>query len=107
MTFQQFLRWWVSVVTFLIPLVLILLIWVVILAKVGKMVMIMLMWMVILAKLCKERASKEVKVMDSQQPTSSRLSSQKRRWHTGRTKVLECISPSNYPGKPQLRGSPW
>ena len=23
------------------------------------------------------------------------------------TKVLEFISPSNYPGKPQLRGSPW
>ena len=63
-TFQQFLRWWVSVVTFLIPLV-----------------MIILIWGVILAKLCKERTSKEVKVMDSQQPPSSRLSSQKRRWH--------------------------
>ena len=62
LTFQQFLRWWVSVVTFLIPLVLILLIWV-----------------VILAKLCKGRTSKEVKVMDSQQPSSSRLSSQKRK----------------------------
>ena len=78
-TFQQFLRWWVSVVTFLIPLVLILLIWVVILAKVGKLVMIILICVVILAKLCKERTSKEVKVMDSQQPPSSRLSSQKRR----------------------------
>ena len=58
-----FLRWWVSIVTFLIPLVLILLI-----------------WLAILAKLCKERMSKEKKELDSHQPASSRLSSQKRRW---------------------------
>ena len=60
--FQQFLRWWVSIVTFLIPLVLILMI-----------------WLAILVKVCKERLSKERKALDSQQPPSSRLSSQKQR----------------------------
>ena len=67
--FQQFLRWWVSIVTFLIPLVL-----------------IMLIWLAILVKLFKERLSKEKKELDSHQPPSSRLSSQKRRWQ--RSKML-------------------